>query len=172
MGRTKLCDHPPPSTTTQHHPPPAKIYPPPLTTTYHQPIYIHQHPPPPTNSQSLFYKKPIYKNLWPLSDGNVRNPNSRPAIAKKLFLHGALHYFYCITRNCSKKLQCEQTFILCETSFEKRQVFRCWKYSGVKVWQSHFNSLIKRLFNFHAVFSNSDRKRYISEAAIGDLQLY
>ena len=44
--------------------------------------------------------------------------------------------------------------------------------SGVKVWQSHFNSLIKRLFNFHAVFSNSDRKRYISEAAIGDLQLY
>ena len=34
------------------------------------------------------------------------------------------------------------------------------------------NSLIKRLFNFHAFFSNSNRKRYVSEAAIGDLQLY
>ena len=31
-----------------------------------------------------------------MSDGNVRNLNSRPAIAKKLFLHGPLHYFYYI----------------------------------------------------------------------------
>ena len=61
----------------------------------------------------------------------------------------------------------------------KVEVFKCWKYAGVKVWQSHFkeiidnsNSLIKRLFNFHAFFSNSDRKRYVSETAIGDLQLY
>ena len=34
------------------------------------------------------------------------------------------------------------------------------------------NFLIKRLFNFPAVSSNSDRKGYVSEAAIGDLQLY
>ena len=73
------------------------------------------------------------------------------------------------TRNGFKKLQCERTFILCKTSFEKRHVFKCWKCSGVKVWQSHVkeiieliirNSLIERLFNLHAVFSNSDRKRY------------
>ena len=55
------------------------------------------------------------------------------------------------------------------------QVFKCWKYFGVKVWQSHFkeiielitsiigNSFIKQLFNFHAVVSNSDRKRYVVE---------
>ena len=47
------------------------IYPPAPTTT-------HQQPKP-------FFKKPIYENLWPLSDGNVRNLNRRPAIAKKLF---------------------------------------------------------------------------------------
>ena len=95
QGQTKLCHHPPPS-----------------TTTHHQPKYIHHHPPPPTTSQNIsttthhhqppakiypptpntthqqpkpFFKKPIYKNLQPLSDGNVRNLNSRPAIAKKLF---------------------------------------------------------------------------------------
>ena len=75
--------HPPPPTTSQnisttthhqskyihHHLPQAKIYPPPpttsqniSTTTHHQPKYIHHHSPPPTDSQNLFYKKPIYKN--------------------------------------------------------------------------------------------------------------
>ena len=78
--------------TTHHHPTYIHHHPPPLTTsqnisitTHHHPRYIHQHPPPPTNSQNLFYKQPIYKNLQPLSDDNVRNLNSRPAIAKKLF---------------------------------------------------------------------------------------
>ena len=74
------------------HPPSAKIYLPPPTKTHHQPKDIHHHSPPPTDN--FFYKKPIYKNLWPLSDGNVRNLNSRPAIAKKLFLDGPLHFYY------------------------------------------------------------------------------
>ena len=92
----------PPPTTIHHHPLPAKIYPPPLTTThrrppppttiqnistitYHKPKYTHQHLPPPTDSQNVFYKKPIYENPQLLSDGNVRNLNSRSAIAKKPF---------------------------------------------------------------------------------------
>ena len=127
--------------------------------------------------------------------------------------------FTTCTRNGFKKLQCERTFILCETSFRSnhQEVFyvkgvlrnfgfisfikkealaqeffcefceiskntffcnlvlkkdKCLSVENilVKVWQSHFreiielitsilrNSLIKRLFNFHAVFSNSDRK--------------
>ena len=129
-GQTKLCHHPPPSITTQHHPPPAKTYsPPPITThhqpkyihhqpltTHHQPRYIHQHLPPPTNSQNLFFKKPIYKNLQPLSDGNVRNLNSRPAIAKKLFYTWPstlflLHTQEMVLKSCSVS----KLFILCET---------------------------------------------------------
>ena len=68
MGQTKLCHHPPPS-----------------TTTLHQPKYIYHHSPPATDSQNLFNKKPIYRNLQPLSDGNAGNLNSRPATAKKRF---------------------------------------------------------------------------------------
>ena len=149
-GQTKLCLHSPPSTITHHqpkyihhnppppttsqniittchhHPPLAKIYPSPPTTTHHQPRYTYQHPPRPTNIQNLFYKKPIYKNLQPLSDGKVRNLNSRPAIAEKLFLYMALSIiFTAYTRIGLKKLQCERTFIICETSFEKRQAFKC-----------------------------------------------
>ena len=97
------------STTSHHHPPPAKIYLPPPTTTRHQPRYIHQHPPTPTNSQNLFYKKPIYKNLYPLSGGNVKNLNIKPAIALSFL-------FTTYTKNGFKKLQCERTFILYETS--------------------------------------------------------
>ena len=93
------------STTSHHHPPPAKIYPPPPTTTRHQPRYIHQHPPTPTNSQNLFYKKPIYKNLYPLSGGNVKNLNIKPAITLSFL-------FTTYTKNGFKKLQCERTFIL------------------------------------------------------------
>ena len=74
-GQTKLCHHhPPPPTTFQNI----------STTTHHQPKYIHHHSRPPTDRQN-FNKKPIYKNLQPLSDGNVRNLNSRPAVTKKLF---------------------------------------------------------------------------------------
>ena len=68
----------------------------------------------------------------------------------------------------------EQTFVLCETSLVLKKVLKCWKYSGVKVWQSYFKEtielialiitlLIKRLFNFHVAFSNSDRRRYVVE---------
>ena len=92
QGQTKLCHHPPPSTTTHHQPKYIHNHSPSLTTsqnisttTHHHPRYIHQYPPPTTNSQNLFYKKHIYKNLQPVPDGNVRNLNSRPAIAKKLF---------------------------------------------------------------------------------------
>ena len=79
--------------------------------------------------------------------------------------------FTAYTKNGFKNLRCERTFTLCETSFERRQMFKGSKYSGVKVGQIHFkeiielitsiirNSLIKRLFNFHAVFSN--RRRYV-----------
>ena len=49
---------------------------------------------------NIFYKEPIYKDLWSLSDGNVRNLTSRPANAKKLFLHGLLHCFYYMHKNC------------------------------------------------------------------------
>ena len=52
---------------------------------------------------NAFYKNPIYKNLEPLSDGGVRNMTSKPAIAKKLFLHGPLHYFYYIHKKWFKK---------------------------------------------------------------------
>ena len=51
----------------------------------------------------------------------------------------------------------------CETSFEKRQVFKYWKCSGVKVWQSHFKEIIELMITLiiHDSFSNSDRKRYV-----------
>ena len=63
------------------------------------------------------------------------------------------------------------------TNLWKKTSVKCWKYSGLKVWQSHFkeiiefnflliksiirNSLITRLFNFHVVFSTSHRKRFV-----------
>ena len=59
----------------------------------------------------------------------------------------------------------------------------CWKYSGVTVRQSDFkelielitsekrNSLIKRLLNFEAVFSNSVRKRYVVEEKLQQSKL-
>ena len=58
-------------------------------------------------------------------------------------------------------MQCEQTFVLCETSFEKRQVFKCWKCSGVKVWQSHFKEITESMITsiIGNSFPNSDRKR-------------
>ena len=62
-----------------------------------------------------------------MSDGNVRNLNSRSAIANKLFFYTALPIiFTTCTRNGFKKLHCEWTFILCETSLvlKKRQVFK------------------------------------------------
>ena len=73
--------HPPPSTTT--HPTPAKIYPPQLTTTHHQPKYIHHYSPQPTDIQNFFYKKSIYKNLHPLSDGKVSRGGSRIVATSK-----------------------------------------------------------------------------------------
>ena len=35
---------------------------------------------------------------------------------RNFFLYGPLHNFYYMHQNGFKKLQCEQTFILCETS--------------------------------------------------------
>ena len=58
-------------------------------------------------------------------------------------------------------MKCEQTFILCETSFEKK-CFKCWKESDVKVWQSHFKEIIelKTLIKpFMQFFLISDRRR-------------
>ena len=128
---TTIHYQPPPSTTTHHqpkyihhHPPPAKIYPPPPTTTHQRPKYIHHHPPPakiypppPTNSQNLFFKKPVYKNLQPLFDGNVRNLNGRPAIAKKLFYTWLSTLFLLHTPEIVlKSSSVNDPFILCETS--------------------------------------------------------
>ena len=133
LGQTKLCQHNPPRSTTIHH------HPPPRTTSQNISTTIHHHPPPPTTSQNistttrhhppqpkiylppfttthwqLFNNKSIYKNLKPLSDGNVRNLNSTPEIAK--FFTWPSIIFTTYTRNGFKKLQCERTFILCETS--------------------------------------------------------
>ena len=145
-GQTKLC---------HHHPPPAKLYrphPPPATTTHYQPKYIHylhpkyihHHPPPAkiysppfttTHRQPKLYKKPIYKNLQPLPDGNVRNLNSRPAInCKETFFYMALSIiFTTYTRNGFKKLQCERTFILCETSLvlKKDKCLKGWLHTTI-----------------------------------------
>ena len=79
------------------------IYPPAPTTT-------HQQPKP-------FFKKPIYENLWPLSDGNVRNLNRRPAIAKKRFYTWPstlflVHTPEMVLKSCNEN----EPFILCETS--------------------------------------------------------
>ena len=112
LDQTKLCHHPPPSTTNHHQPKYIHHHPPSpttsqniFTTTHHQPKYIHQRPPRPTNSQNLFYEKPIYKNLQPLSGGNVRKLNSRPAISKKLFFRWPspflLHTPEMVLRSCS-----------------------------------------------------------------------
>ena len=96
QGQTKLCHHPPPSTTAihqqpeyLHHHPPSPTTSQNMSTTTHtthlHPKYIHHHSPPPTESQNFFHNKPIYKNLQPLSDGNVRNLNNRPSISKNRF---------------------------------------------------------------------------------------
>ena len=91
---TTIHHHPPPSTTTHHH---SKYI------HHHQPEYIRHHSPPPTDNQNFFYKKPIYKNLWPLSEGNLRNLTSRPSVVRKLFLHGPVHYFCYIHKKWFKK---------------------------------------------------------------------
>ena len=40
-------------------------------------------------------------------------------------------------------MKCEQTFILCETSFEKKTSVSSVEKTGVKVWQSHFKEIIE-----------------------------
>ena len=93
-------------------------------------------------------------------------PQSKTDPSKRVFYKENIKIFY------SKEW--EQTFALCETSLVLKKAFKCWKYSGVKVWQSYFKEtielialiitlLIKRLFNFHVAFSNSDRRRYVVE---------
>ena len=126
--------HPLPATTIHHHPPPAKIHPPPpttsqniSTTTYHHPPKAKIYPPPPSTSQDIsttthqqpkpFFKKPVYKNLQPLFDGNVRNLNGRPAIAKKLFYTWLSTLFLLHTPEIVlKSSSVNNPFILCETS--------------------------------------------------------
>ena len=102
--------------TTHHHPTPAKIsLPPPITsqnistTTHLQPLPAKMYPPQFTithRQPKLFYKKSIYKNLQPLPDGNVKNLNNRPAIAKKRFFTWLsslflLHIPQMIQKSCS-----------------------------------------------------------------------
>ena len=134
-GQTKLYHQPPTSTTTlyqpkyiHHHSTPAKLYTPPPTTSQNLPTTtqnisttINHHPPPasqdipntthhcPPTDKNLFHQKPIYKNLQPLSDDNIRNPNSRPAIAKNFFYMAPSIIFTTYNRNGFKKLQCERT---------------------------------------------------------------
>ena len=62
--------------------------------------------------------------------------------------------FTTYTRNGLKILQCEQTFILCETSFEK------------KLKRLNNNRVIEKDNidkNFYEVFLNNDRRRYVAE---------
>ena len=63
-------------------------------------------------------------------------------------------------------------FMRNQFTFEKRQVFEYWKYSVFKVWRNNRNnridnidnnSLIKWLFDFHVVFSISDREHCSSQ---------
>ena len=151
--------HQPPPTTsenisnnTHHHPPSSKVYPQSpttiqsiSTTTHHHPKHIHHHSAPPSDSQNFFYKKLIYKNLFPRTDGNVRNLNRRPAIAKKLsFTRPSplilLHTPEMVFKSCNvNELYTVRNYF----SFEKRQVFKWWKYSGVKNWKSHFKEIIE-----------------------------
>ena len=105
-GQTKLCHHPPPSTTTHHYPRPSTTthhqpkhihHQPPspstsqnisTTTTRHQPKYIHHHPPPPSTTQNIStntHQHPPTAKTFFLRNPFIRNLNSRPAIAKKLF---------------------------------------------------------------------------------------
>ena len=51
--------------------------------------------------------------------------------------------FTTYTKNGLKKFQCERTFILCETSFEKGRVFKRLNYSGAEVLQNHFKEIIE-----------------------------
>ena len=132
----------PPPTTTHHYPPPAKIYPPPAK------IY----PPPPTKSQNLFFKKPIYKNLSPLSDGNVRNLNSRPAIAKKLFYIWPATLFLLHTPETVLK-SCRVSEISLVLKKDK-----CLSVENIQKKNNRIDNIDNVIFNFHAVFSNSDRK--------------
>ena len=81
--------------------------------------------------------------------------------------------FTTYTRNGFKKFQCERTFILCKASLvlKKIQVFTRWKYSERNNridYIDNSNSLIKCLFNFHKVFSNSDRKRCVQTGDLRD----
>ena len=125
---TTIHYHPPPSTTTQHqpkyihhqpkcihhHPPKAKIYPPPPSTSQDISTTTHHHPP---TAKTFFFKKPIYKNLQPLFDGNVRNLNGRPATAKKLFCTWPSTLFLLHTPEIVlKSSSVNDPFILCETS--------------------------------------------------------
>ena len=135
---------------------------PPPTATHHQPKYIHhqprcihQHPPPPTNSQNHFFKKPIYKNLLPISDGNVRNLNSRPAIAKKLFYTWPttlflLHTPEMVLKSCSGS---EISLVL------KKD--KCLSVENIQKKKIELITSIMVISNFHAVFSNINRKRYV-----------
>ena len=101
--------------TTHHHPqPPITIHhrPPPPTTSQNIPTTIHHHP---TTAKTSFIRNPFIR-MSRLSNDNVRNLTSRPAIAKKLFYMALSIIFATYTRNSFRKLQCEQTITLCETS--------------------------------------------------------
>ena len=87
-------------------------------------------------------------NLLPLPDGNVRDLPSRPAIAKKLFSTWPSPLFYIILLHRQEmvlKIVLWTNFTLFQTSLvlKKREVFLRWKYSGVKVSQSHFKKIIE-----------------------------
>ena len=102
--------------TTHHHPPPSTTSQNISTTTHHQPKYIHHHPPPakiypPPPTTTHQQRKPFF--IWDPFIRISRWPSP-------LFL---LH----TPEMVFKSLQCEQTFMLCKTSFEKRQVLQCWK---------------------------------------------
>ena len=140
----------PPPTITHNHPPPTTSQNI-SSTTHHQPKYIYHYSPPPTDSQNFFIRK-SYMILSII--------------------------FTTFTRNDLKRLQCEQTFILCETSlvFKKDKCLSVENILVLKFDKAIFketielitsiirNSLIKCPFNCHAVFSNSDRRRLLKKS--------
>ena len=91
-----------------------------------------------------------------MSDGNVRNLNSRSAIAKKLFYTWPPPFFLLDTPEIFCSVVLTNLYTLRNYfSFEKRQVFKFWKYSGVKVWQSHFKEIIELIKSIIVILSLS-----------------
>ena len=112
-GQTKLCHHPPPSTTSQnisttthHHPSSSKIYPAPPTT-------IHHHLP---TAKTFFIRSPFIRITNHCLTATLETWTADLHLLRNFFYMALSIIFSKFTGNGFKKLQCERTVILCETS--------------------------------------------------------